>query len=275
MVSTQAASKVRKVVNLAITNKVVLIMEYDGTHYHGFQLQAGLSTIQGETEKALLKLTGGRTRVMAASRTDAGVHAKGQVVSFRTSSSLPPRTFINGLNYYLPRDIAVKAAYRVGDSFNVRRSALSREYSYYILNSLTRSPIRDGFSYLVASPLDIEAMNRVCQALIGEHDFASFATCIGAGLRKTVLRVYRAEVERDGEQVIFSIEAKSFLPHQVRNTVGALIRVGLGRVSVDEFHSMTEAKKPGLAGPTAPAHGLCLMRINYPRPFGEGYNENL
>jgi len=275
MVSTQAASRVRKVVSLAITNKVVLIMEYDGTHYHGFQLQAGLSTIQGETEKALLKLTGGRTRVMAASRTDAGVHAKGQVVSFRTSSSLPPRTFINGLNYYLPRDIAVKAAYRVGDSFNVRRSALSREYSYYILNSLTRSPIRDGFSYLVASPLDIEAMNRVCQALIGEHDFASFATCIGAGTRKTVLTVYRAEMERDGEVVIFNIEAKSFLPHQVRNTVGALIRVGLGRMSVDEFHSMAEAKKPGLAGPTAPACGLCLMRINYPRPFGEGYNENL
>ena len=105
------------------TTKIVLIMEYDGTNYHGFQLQASLPTIQGETEKALWKLTGERSRVIAASRTDAGVHAKGQVVSFRTRSSHSLPTFINGLNYYLPRDIAVKAAHKVDDSFNVRRSA--------------------------------------------------------------------------------------------------------------------------------------------------------
>ncbi|GAG85063.1 unnamed protein product, partial [marine sediment metagenome] len=102
-------------------------MEYDGTHYHGFQLQANSVTIQGETEKAIGKLTGERCRVMAASRTDAGVHAKGQTVSFRTGSYLPLRAFINGLNYYLPGDIAVKAAHRVEDSFDVRRNALSRD----------------------------------------------------------------------------------------------------------------------------------------------------
>jgi tRNA pseudouridine38-40 synthase len=260
---------------LLLTTKIVLVMEYDGTRYHGFQLQDGLPTIQGEVEEALLKLTGGRSRVMAASRTDAGVHARAQVASFRTGSSLPPQTFVSGLNHYLPKDIAVKAAYRVGDSFNVRGSALSREYKYYILNSLTRSPMRNGFSYRVTGSLDIEAMNRACQALIGEHDFASFATCIGAEMRKTVSRVYRAEAERDGEQVVFSMEAKSFLTHQVRNTVGALIRVGLGRMSVDEFNSIAEAKTPGLAGPAAPACGLCLMRINYPQPFEERYDENL
>jgi len=130
---------------LATTTKIVLIMEYDGTRYHGLQLQTNLPTIQGEIEKALWKLTGERIRVMAASRTDAGVHAKGQVVSFRTKSPLPPQTFVNGLNYYLPGDIAIKAAYRVDDSFNVRRDAISREYNYYILNSVTRSPIREGF----------------------------------------------------------------------------------------------------------------------------------
>ncbi|MCL0091934.1 tRNA pseudouridine(38-40) synthase TruA, partial [Dehalococcoidales bacterium] len=226
--------------------------------------------IQGETEQALWKLTGERNRVIAASRTDAGVHAKGQVVSFRTSSSLSPLTFINGLNYYLPRDIAVRAAYRVEDSFNVRRDALSREYSYYILNSSARSPLREGFTYLVADYLDIEAMNQACQALIGEHDFASFASW--ARVKSTVRRVYRAEVEKDGELVIFNMVANSFLPHQVRNTVGALIRVGLSKMSVDEFHSIAQARKPGLAGPTAPARGLCLMRINYPHPFN---NENL
>jgi len=251
----------------ATTTKMVLIIEYDGTHYCGFQLQAGVPTIQEEIEKALRKLTGEQSRVMAASRTDTGVHAKGQAVSFRTKSSLPPQTFINGLNYYLPRDIAVKAAYRVGDSFNVRHDALSREYNYYILNSQTRSPMREGFSYLVASPLNIEAINQACQALIGEHDFASFATCDGARIKNTVRTVYRAEVEKDGELALFKMVANSFLPHQVRNTIGALIRVGLGKMGVDEFLSITEAKTPGLAKPTAPACGLCLMQINYPEPF--------
>ncbi len=253
---------------MVTTTKIVLIMEYDGTYYHGFQLQGDSSTIQGETEEALWKLTGERLRVMAASRTDAGVHARGQVVSFRTKSPLPLAAFINGLNYYLPGDIAVKAAHRVGDSFNARRDAISREYNYYILNSLTRSPIRKGFSYLVTGHLDIEAMNLACQALIGEHDFASFASCIGVGTKNTMRNVYRAKIEKDGELAVFNMVANSFLPHQVRNTVGALIRVGLGKVSVDQFHSIIEAKKPGLAGPAAPACGLCLMRINYPSPFG-------
>jgi len=252
---------------LATTTKVVLIVEYDGTRYHGFQLQANLPTIQGEVEKALWKLIGERTRVMTASRTDAGVHAKGQVVSFRTKSPLPPQTFVNGLNYYLSRDIAIKAAYRVDDSFNVRRDAISREYNYYILNSLTRSPIREGFSYRVGGYLDIEAMNQACQALIGEHDFISFASSMGIGTKNTVRRVYQAEMEKDGELVVFSMVANSFLTHQVRNTIGTLIRVGLGRMKVDEFCSIMKTKKPGLGGPTAPACGLCLMQVNYPYPF--------
>ena len=259
---------------MATITKMVLIMEYNGTNYHGFQLQANRPTIQGEIEKALWKLTGEKRRVMAASRTDAGVHARGQVVSFRTGSSLPPQTFINGLNHYLPRDIAVKAAYRVGDSFNARRDALSREYSYYILNSFARSPIWEGFAYLVSGHLDTTAMNQACQALIGEHDFASFATCIGAGTKSTVRHVYRAEIEKDGELAIFNMVANSFLPHQVRNNVGALIRVGLDKMTIDEFGNLIEAKQPGMAGPTAPACGLYLMRVNYPHPW-ERYNENL
>ena len=260
---------------LAATSKIVLIMEYEGTRYHGFQLQANLPTIQGETEKALWKLTGEKGRVMAASRTDAGVHAKGQVASFTTRSPLPTLTFVKGLNYYLPKDIAVKAAYRVENSFNVRRDAISREYNYYILNSLTRSPLMQGFSYRVSRQLDIEAMNRACQALIGEHDFASFATCIGAGVKHTIRSVYQAGMKKEGELAIFTMVANSFLPHQVRNTVGTLIKVGLGKMSVDEFHGIIEAKKPGVAGPTAPACGLCLMRVNYSRPFEGDVNENL
>jgi tRNA pseudouridine38-40 synthase len=156
----------------------------------------------------------------------------------------------------------VKAAYRVDDSFNVRRDAVSREYSYYILNSSTRSPIGEGFSYLVSNPLDIEAANRAAQSLIGEHDLASFASSNGA-IRSTLKRVFKASFEREGELVIFNMVANSFLPHQVRNTVGALIRVGLGKMNANEFNSIIEAKKLGTAGPTAPACGLYLTRINY------------
>ena len=251
------------------TTKMILIVEYDGTRYHGFQLQANASTIQGEMEEAINKLIGEKLRVMAASRTDAGVHARGQVVGFRTGSSLPPRSFISGLNHYLPRDIAVREAYRMEDSFDVRRDALSREYSYYILNSSIRSPFSNGFAYRVSGDLDIEAMNLASQALVGEHDFASFVGCIDEGIKSTRRNVYQAKMEQDDDLDIFSIVANSFLPHQVRNTMGALIQVGLGKVSVDRFHGIMEARQPGLAAPTAPACGLFLMRVNYPNPFGE------
>ena len=256
---------------MATSTKIVLIMEYDGTHYYGFQLQSDLPTIQGEIEAALWKLTRKKSRVIAASRTDTGVHAKGQVVSFRTRSSLPLPTFVKGLNYYLPQEIAVKAAFKVSDSFDVRRKALSREYNYYILNSLTRSPIRHGFSHLVPSRLDIETMNQACQAIIGEHDFASFATRVKIGERSTTRNIYRAKIEKDGDLTVFNIVANSFLPHQVRNTVGTLLKVGLGKMTVDEFRSIVEVKRLGLSGLTAPAHGLCLMQINYTHPFRGDY----
>jgi tRNA pseudouridine38-40 synthase len=254
--------------------KIILVMEYDGSRYRGFQWQDGLPSIQGEVEKALTKLTGERRRVMSASRTDAGVHAEGQVVSFRTASALGTDNFVGGLNHYLPNDIAVKAAYRIEDSFNVRREAVSREYSYYILNSATRSPIREGFSYLVPGELDIKAMNQAAQALVGEHDFASFAARNGTTVKSTVRRVSRAEVTREGDLVTFNIKANSFLLHQVRNTIGALIRVGQGKMTIDEFKSILEARELALAGPTAPACGLCLNRVNYPEPL-ENYDEDL
>jgi len=269
MLSTFVKSDRKKDVSATTTTKIVLVVEYDGTHYYGFQLQARQPTIQEELEKAIWRLTGERTRVLAASRTDTGVHARGQVVSFRTRVGYSPETFVSGLNHYLPKDIAVKAAHRVRESFNVRRQALSREYSYYILNRPTRSPLWEGRAYLIREPLDINAMNQACQALIGEHDFIAFTTSLDSRIGKIVRRVFRAEVRRDSELVIFNMVASSFLPHQVRNTVGALIRVGLGKMSVDEFCSIIEAKRPGLAGPMAPADGLYLMQVNFSRAFEE------
>jgi len=249
--------------------KIVLVLEYDGGRYRGFQLQARGMTIQGELEKALSSLTGEKVRVITASRTDAGVHARGQVISFRTASAYPVETFINALNYYLPGDIAVKAAHRVDDSFNVRRRAVSREYEYRILNSQTPAPLSRRFVYLVRGNLDVDMMNQAGENLLGEHDFASFASDIGAEVKSTVRRVYRAEMRREGELIVFNMLANSFLPHQVRNTVGALVRVGLGKMSLEEFGVIMEARKPGLAGPMAPAGGLCLVKVNYTRPFEE------
>jgi len=254
---------------VASATRVILIIEYDGTCYHGFQLQAELPTVQGELETALGKLTGSEHRVMAASRTDAGVHAREQVVSFRTGSALTAPTFITGLNHYLPEDIAVKAAYRVNDDFDVRREAVSREYRYYILNSRTRSPIRRRYSYRVSGELSIGAMNEAGEVLAGKHDFLSFASRLEDRGKSTVRNVFRAWVEREAELVMFNMVASSFLPHQVRNTVGVLVEVGTGRINVEEVRRIMEAKKPGLAGPTVPARGLYLMRINYPVTFEE------
>jgi tRNA pseudouridine38-40 synthase len=244
-------------------NKIVLVVEYDGRNYYGFQWQPKLPTIQSELERAIRRLTGESIRVIAASRTDTGVHAVGQVVSFRTKSALPPQTFVKALNYYLPRDIAVKGACKVNMDFDVRRDAVNREYEYYILNSSTRSPLFEGFAYFVPKKLNIRAMNKACKFLEGEHDFASFATALGK-LRSTVRTVYEAGVAKEDELVTYHMTGDSFLPHQVRNTVGLLVRVGLDKLGLEEFQDIMEAKRLGLAGPTAPAYGLCLTKVNYP-----------
>ena len=255
------------VVALKAATKVVMVVEYDGTRYHGFQLQGKLPTIQKELEKAIEALTGEKSRVMTASRTDTGVHARAQVVSFRTGSSHSPDTFIKGMNYYLPEDIAVKEAHRVRDSFNVRRQAVSREYRYSILNGIARSPLRGRFCHLVHGHLDIGAMDRAARVLVGEHDFASFVNNKEAAAKGTVRKVHRAEMRMEGDMAVFNIVANSFLMHQVRNTVGVLIKVGQGKMSFEDFCSILEAKKPGLAWPTAPAQGLCLVQVNYRNPF--------
>jgi tRNA pseudouridine38-40 synthase len=175
-------------------SKFILLIEYDGTQYHGFQWQVGLPTIQNELEQAIRRFCGQSSRVMAASRTDAGVHAKGQVVSFWTKSTLSTMTLVRALNYYLPRDIAAKVAYRASDDFNVRRDALSREYHYHILNSNTRSPFSQRFALFVPKMLDIEAMNLACQLIQGEHDFASFASSLD-GSKSTLRSVYEAGIK--------------------------------------------------------------------------------
>jgi tRNA pseudouridine38-40 synthase len=247
--------------------KIVLLIEYEGTRYHGFQWQKNAITVQGELESAIHKMTGETLRVMAASRTDAGVHALGQVASFRTGSAISAHSFMNGLNFHLPADIAIRNAHVVDYDFNVRKAA-QRHYRYYILNRNARSPFKERYAYHLPRKLNIEIMNEACESLIGEHDFAPFVSEI-APFKTTVRTVYDARMARNGEMVTFDIKANSFLPHQVRNMIGALINVGLDKMQVKTFQEMARCGQRGVMGPTAPACGLWLMQIDYVPPLGE------
>ena len=238
-------------------------MEYEGTAYHGFQRQSTLPTIQEELEKALAALAGQQIRIIGAGRTDTGVHAKGQVVSFTTESGLRPRAFVAGLNFYLPDDIAVRSAEVVDPSFDARRSALSREYRYCVLNAPARSPLWRRFSYHIERPLDVEAISVAWQSILGRWDFKAFASIIGRERKSTVRTVYTASVERRGEIILLDVGANAFLPHQVRNMVGTVLLVGRGTSTVEEFVDVLVSSERARAGPAAPAHGLCLMRVNY------------
>lgn len=247
--------------------KFALVVEYNGTRYHGFQWQAGLPTIQAELERAIGNLCRQSSRVMAASRTDSGVHAKDQVVSFWAKPTLATMTLVKALNHYLPTDIAVKAAYKASNDFNVRRDALSREYCYHILNRDARSPFSGMYALFIPKMLNTEIMSQACQLLQGEHDFISFVTSSGS-VGDTMRHVYEADIAQKGDFISFRIVANSFLRHQVRNTVGLLVRLGLGKIRITDFHGIMEAKQPGLAGPTAPARGLWLTKVNYAKPVG-------
>lgn len=238
----------------------MLVVEYDGSRYHGSQYQTNASNIQGELENALFRFTGENIRIHAASRTDAGVHAKGQVISLRTKANFPMETWVKALNFYLPMDIAVRDAYMVENDFDVRRHALNREYRFSIWNSPSRSPLRERFTYFVPQRLDTEAMNQAAGVLIGEQDFAPFCS---AEIVNTRRHVYNAHIKKNNNMVIFDMVANSFLTHQVRNTIGGLIQVGLGKTKVEDFWGLARSGKSGVVGPAAPACGLCLMKVNY------------
>jgi len=242
--------------------KIILVVEYNGERYFGFQWQKDQPTIQDELEKAILKLTGEERRVIAACRTDTGVHARGQVISFRTGSALPVKVFVSGLNHYLPRDISVLKAGTVSARFNVMKDAVSREYRYLILNRRPRASLGQDMYYHVAAELDAGQMDLASKLLIGEQDFASFVTDWDRE-ESTIRTIYDAGVGREGDEIAFRVRAKSFLTHQVRNMVGTLVRVGMGKIGIEEFRNILEMKKLSLAGPTAPAQGLCLMKVIY------------
>jgi tRNA pseudouridine38-40 synthase len=237
------------------------VIEYDGTDYLGFQLQAEGRTVQGELERALAKITRRETRVTGAGRTDAGVHAMGQVISFvpHWGHSLPE--LHRAMNALLPEDVVVHQMAWEVDGFHPRFDAVSREYRYTVLNQSLRSPLARRFAYHYLKPLDVEAMDRAARRLVGSHDFASFGRPPQG--ENTVRQVYRAECTRQDQFIYFDIVANAFLYRMVRNIVGTLLLVGMGKLSPERFEEIFQARDRRGTGPAVPAHGLCLMRVNY------------
>jgi len=242
--------------------RVRAIVAYDGTDYGGLQRQTNAPTVQAALEAALAQVTQETVTVLAAGRTDAGVHAAGQVVAFDTDWRHTLGDLQRALNAVLPVDVAVSEVEAVAAGFHPRYDAHSRRYRYSVYNAPVRCPLNRRYSLHVAAPLNVAVMQQAAQLLVGERDFATFGRPPKQG-GVTIRRVLVAEWYGESARLTFNVEANAFLYRMVRSIVGTLLQVGLGRMSVQEFGVALEACDRSLAGPTAPPHGLCLMEVKY------------
>jgi len=247
--------------------RIAVGVEYDGTAYAGWQSQATADSIQAQVERALGEVANHPVDVTCAGRTDAGVHALGQVAHFDTTAVRSSRGWVLGANTHLPDDIALNWAVTVPAEFHARYSAAARSYRYVILNRPTRSALARLRACLVHRALDAQAMHSAAQWLVGEHDFTSFrsAECQS---RTPVRRVDSIRVVRDGEFVIIDVTANAFLHHMVRNFAGALLSVGLGEAAPEWIRELVGLRDRTRAGVTAPPQGLYLRTIEYPASLG-------
>jgi tRNA pseudouridine38-40 synthase len=249
--------------------RIRLTLQYDGARYRGWQVQPegpGVRTIQGTLEAALAVLAGEPVRVHGAGRTDAGVHAEAQVAHFDTALEHADGVWVRALNAHLPRDVAVTDAREVADAFHARHTALAKHYRYRILNRPVRSPFRRGVCWFVPVALDVDAMARAAEGLLGTHDFTSFRAS-GCGARGPVRRIDRAAVARDGDEVVIDLLAGGFLKQMARNIAGSLVEVGRSRRPPGWIAEVLAARDRTRAGETAPAWGLTLVEVFYPPPF--------
>ena len=243
--------------------RYALIVEYDGTRYSGFQYQNNASSIQEEIETAIARFTGEAVRVKAAGRTDAGVHALGQIVVFDTDTAHPAEVVVRALNSHLPNDIAVKSSCVVSDVFDPRRRAVSRTYVYTIDCGRTRSPLRRRTSYYLGRRLAVDRMTEAAELLEGVHDFAQFAGRLERADASTVREVHSIEIRECGEVVRIEVIGNAFLPHQVRRMAGSLVDAGLGKLTTEHIRQMLEGRSSGVTARALPPHGLCLVSIQY------------
>jgi tRNA pseudouridine38-40 synthase len=242
---------------------VKLVLEYDGTRYVGWQVQPNGPSVQAEVERALEELHKAPRRVTAAGRTDAGVHALGQVASFFEREPLPVKAYVQGMNAILPPDVAVRAATIEPDGFDARRSASGKRYRYRIENGPGRAPLSRQTAWQVFRPLDAGAMRAAAVHLLGRHDFACFqaADCACA---HAVREIRRCEVIGEtGGRIDVVLEATAFVRHMVRNITGTLCEVGLGKRTAESLPALLLTRDRALAGPTAPPQGLCLEEVLY------------
>jgi tRNA pseudouridine38-40 synthase len=242
---------------------IKLIIEYDGSNYRGWQFQPNGQTIQGVIQDRLKRLTGESIDLIGSGRTDAGVHALGQVAHFKTESQMDANTFQRALNSLLPEDIVIRRAEEVEAEFHARRSAKSKVYEYRILNRATPPAVNRQYMWHIPQKLNFDEMKKATHILVGEHDFSAFRS-VGSSTRSSVRNILRADWKRGkGDLLRFEIEASGFLKQMVRAIVGTLVEVGRGKISAQEFKRILDSKDRKEAGPTAPAHGLFLSEVKY------------
>jgi tRNA pseudouridine38-40 synthase len=256
--------------------KLACCIAYDGTDYHGFQRQSEACgpTIQGTLEAVIARISGSMSVVYGAGRTDAGVHASGQVIHFSTASHLTPKVWLQALNALLPTAVTVQWVLEVPENFHARYSARGRSYRYTIWNSLVPNALRARYSYFRSQALDTDLMQAACQLLLGCKDFGAFGSSpnehnpLKPGPHSCVRTMYKAECTRDDALIFCDFTANAFLTGQVRRMVGTLLLVGQQRLSLDAFAEIVQQARKTHPGPAAPSHGLCLVGVRYPEEFG-------
>jgi tRNA pseudouridine38-40 synthase len=246
-----------------MTKNFKLIIEYDGSRYHGWQRQKDDLSIQGEIEKALKTITANPVTVIGSGRTDSGVHAEGQVANFKCDTQLQPEALMSALNSLLAEDIKIKVCEQVRTSFHARYDAKSKIYHYRILNRPTPAAIGRQYLWFVRKALNREAMQAAISHIIGRHDFKAFEAS-GSPRQSSTRHVHSADlVEHEGGLLTFHIEADGFLRYMVRNIVGTLVDVGLEKLTPHDFKRILNSKDRSQASATAPARGLILIKVNY------------
>ncbi|PRR83552.1 tRNA pseudouridine(38-40) synthase TruA [Clostridium vincentii] len=241
---------------------VKLIIEYDGTNYCGWQKQKNNITVQGTLEKALNKATNERVDAIGSSRTDAGVHARGMVCNFITSSSIPAERFREAINRHLPSDVAIIKSEEVEESFHARYSSKGKSYSYTIINRYENVVIGKNFCCQVRENLDIDSMKMACKYFVGQHDFQAFQSK-GSSVKTTIRTIDELCIEKEKDTIKIHVTADGFLYNMVRIIVGTLIQVGKGKIKADYVGNIIESLDRMKAGPCIKANGLVLEKVYY------------
>jgi tRNA pseudouridine38-40 synthase len=242
--------------------QIKITIEYEGTNYCGWQLQSGQDSIQARIEAALERIFSTLVRVRASGRTDAGVHARGQVAAFTLPRPFNPAELQRALNATLPPDILILNAEAVDDSFDPRRGATARVYEYRILNHTWPSVFDRRYSWLIREPLDLDRMNEAARIFVGDHDFAAFRT-LGTEVKSTVRRVHSSQWQREGARLTYRVEATSFLRHMVRTMVATMAEVGRGKLEPRFVAELLGRRERSMAPAAAPPQGLFLVEVRY------------